>query len=117
MSGPSIRPRFDTGDAVTVSARFPTGRRHLRTPFYIRGKTGEVERVCGAYRNPEELAFGNYDAAHVPLYRVRFDQRHVWDDYAGNPADTIDIEIYEHWLEPAAEPPGGPATGGENDAA
>lgn len=114
MSDPHFRPRFGPGDAVTVSARFPTGRRHLRTPFYIRGKTGEVERVCGAYGNPEELAFGHYGGARIPLYRVRFDQAHVWDDYAGNPDDTIDIEIYEHWLEPAA---GAPANGGPNDAA
>ncbi len=113
MSAPPIRPRFGPGDAVTVSARFPTGRRHLRTPFYIRGKTGEVERVCGAYRNPEELAFGAYDGARLPLYRVRFDQAHVWDDYAGNPADTIDIEIYETWLEPA----GGPTHGGDDSDA
>lgn len=114
MSAPGFQARFGRGDAVTVSARFPTGRRHLRTPFYIRGKTGEIERVCGAYRNPEELAFGNYDAARIPLYRVRFEQRHVWGDYAGNPADTLDVEIYEHWLEPAERPPLG---GDADDAA
>ena len=113
-TGPRFRPRFNPGDAVTVSARFPAGRRHIRTPFYIRGKTGAVERVCGAYRNPEQLAFGKYDADRIPLYRVRFDQTHVWDDYAGNPDDTIDIEIFEHWLEPAAP---APATGDPGDAA
>ena len=37
----------------------------------------------------------------LPLYRVRFVQRQVWPDYAGAPGDTVDIEIYEHWLEPA----------------
>ncbi len=106
-------PRFRPGDAVTVAARFPTGRRHIRTPFYIRGRTGAVERVCGAFRNPEELAFGNYEAAVIPLYRVRFAQRHVWDDYAGSANDTIDVEIFEHWLEPAAGPA---ANGGTGDA-
>ena len=40
MTGNPTGPRFNPGDIVTVSARFPTGRRHIRTPFYIRGKTG-----------------------------------------------------------------------------
>jgi len=35
-----------------------------------------------------------------PLYRVRFRQSDVWPDYGGQAADTVDIEIYEHWLEP-----------------
>ena len=25
----------------------------------------------------------------------------VWPGYSGPPADTIDVEIFEHWLEPA----------------
>jgi len=29
---------------------------------------------------------------------VRFRQGEVWPDYAGPPQDTVDIEIYEHWL-------------------
>jgi hypothetical protein len=32
---------------------------------------------------------------------VRFAQRQVWPDYVESTDDTIDIEIYEHWLEPA----------------
>jgi hypothetical protein len=24
----------------------------------------------------------------------------VWPDYAGAAGDTIDIDIYEHWLQP-----------------
>jgi len=94
-------PRFQVGDTVLVSARYPTGRRHIRTPFYIRGKTGEVERICGAFKNPEDLAFGKYDTDIIPLYRIRFDQAQVWDNYTGNPDDTIEVEIFEHWLEPA----------------
>ena len=48
-------PRFKTGDRVRVLAMFPPG--HVRTPWYIRGKQGVVERFCGAYPNPEELAY------------------------------------------------------------
>jgi nitrile hydratase len=82
---------------VRVRAAFPPG--HVRTPFYIRGKTGVVERVLGVYRNPEELAYGRDGEPGAPLYRVRFLQHDVWPDYAGRPDDAVDVEIYQHWLE------------------
>ncbi|MBV9911705.1 MAG: nitrile hydratase subunit beta, partial [Sinobacteraceae bacterium] len=55
--------------------------------------------LCGAYPNPEELAYARPGLPAQPLYRVRFIQAQVWPDYRGSPADTIDIEIYQHWLE------------------
>jgi nitrile hydratase len=84
---------------VTVRRAYPPG--HLRTPHYIRGHSGTVERTCGSFPNPEELAFGRSGLPVRPLYRVRFAQRQVWPDYAGADGDTVDVEIYEHWLEPA----------------
>jgi len=90
---------FGVGDRVRVRSAFPPG--HVRTPFYIRGKTGVVERVLGPFRNPEELAYGRKGEPARPLYRVRFLQREVWPDYVGLADDTVDIEIYQHWLEPA----------------
>ena len=92
--------RFAPGERVLVRRAYPPG--HIRTPWYIRGKTGVVERICGEFGNPEELAYGRDGTPKQPLYRVRFLQKEVWDDYAENPNDTVDIEIYEHWLEPAA---------------
>jgi nitrile hydratase len=92
--------RFRTGDAVAVRAAYPPG--HIRTPYYIRGKRGVIERLCGEFANPEELAFGRDGLPKRALYRVRFQQAHVWPDYGGAPEDTVDIEIFEHWLEPAA---------------
>jgi hypothetical protein len=71
--GQGIASRFKPGDKVHVTARYPA-KGHFRTPYYIRGKTGVVERICGQYHNPEELAFGKYDGAEKVLYRVRFDQ-------------------------------------------
>ena len=91
--------RFKAGDRVRVRAAYPPG--HIRTPFYIRGHTGEVERVCGSYPNPEELAQMRDGLPAVPLYRVRFRQKDVWPDYRGSVADVVEIEIYQHWLEPA----------------
>jgi nitrile hydratase len=92
-------PRYSPGETVRVRTGDPPG--HVRTPFYIRGKTGQVERICGEFRNPEELAYGRNGEPKRVLYRVRFAQKQVWPDYAGPPADTIDIELYEHWLEKA----------------
>jgi nitrile hydratase subunit beta len=91
--------RFQPGDTVAVRVATPPG--HIRTPYYIRGKTGVVERICGSFANPEELAYGRDGLPPRPLYRVRFAQAQVWPDYAGARGDTVDIEIYEHWLEPA----------------
>ena len=90
--------RFRPGDRVTVRRAFPPG--HLRTPWYIRGRSGEVERICGAFANPEELAYNRSGLPRQPLYRVRFRQAEIWPDYAGRLEDTIEIEIYQHWLEP-----------------
>jgi nitrile hydratase len=90
---------FSVGDCVSVRVAYPPG--HVRTPFYIRGKTGVVERICGEFANPEELAYGRDGLPKQPLYRVRFQQSDVWTDYTGSKNDTLVIEISEHWLEPA----------------
>jgi nitrile hydratase len=91
--------RYAPGTTVVVDQRFPEG--HIRTPYYCRGKSGVVERVCGAFRNPETLAFGGDGMPKRPLYRVRFRQTDLWPDYVGDRDDTVEIEIYEHWLRPA----------------
>ena len=91
--------RFQRGERVVVARRYPPG--HLRTPYYCRGKAGVVERVLSAFLNPEEEAYGLYDRPPVTLYRVRFRQVDLWPEYAGPLHDTVDIEIYEHWLESA----------------
>jgi nitrile hydratase len=96
-------PRFHTGDRVVVREAYPIG--HVRTPYYIRGKHGEIERMCGAFANPEELAYARSGEPAQPLYRVRFLQCDVWPDYAGVGHDVVEIEIYEHWLEPDESAP------------
>ncbi len=90
--------RFQNGDAVAVTAAFPPG--HVRTPFFIRGKTGVVDSIAGDYPNPEELAYGRDGLPALTLYRVRFKQSDVWPDYDGPANDTVVIDIYESWLEP-----------------
>lgn len=89
--------RFAPGDRVAVRRADPPG--HVRTPWYVRGRRGVVERVCGRFGDPEELAYGR-DGMRRTLYRVRFPQVELWPEYGGPAADSVDVEIYEHWLEP-----------------
>jgi len=95
----AVAARFAQGDRVRVRDSAPLG--HIRTPFYIRGHVGVIERYCGAFPNPEELAQMRDGLPAQPLYRVRFLETEVWPDYAGRAHDTIDIEIFQHWLERA----------------
>lgn len=88
---------FNPGDAVRVKKSLPPG--HRRTPHYIRGKHGVIERVCGTFPNPEELAYGFTGEPKRVLYRVKFRQQDVWPDYDGAASDWLEMEIYEHWLE------------------
>ena len=97
--------RFKPGDRVRVRMADPPG--HIRTPFYVRGKRGWVEDYHGAFRNPEELAYGQDGLPPKPLYLVGFKQTDLWDRYAESPSDTLYVDIYEHWLEPD-EPDGPP---------
>ena len=90
-------PRFSAGERVRVRKVDSPG--HIRTPHYVRGKSGVVERFVGWFRNPEELAYGRSGMPLKALYRVRFAQSQVWADYSGAPHDTLDIDLYEHWLE------------------
>ncbi|WP_298937648.1 SH3-like domain-containing protein [uncultured Ruegeria sp.] len=91
------RPRYSQGDQVRVRDAYPIG--HCRTPFYIRGLTGKVERCCGHFANPEELAYRRDGKPEIPLYRVRLLMSSMWPDYAGTGQDTLEVEVFEHWLE------------------
>lgn len=86
------------GASVRVRDEWPerSGPVHLRTPHYLRGRTGRVVRRLGAFRNPEDLAFAR-PAPTVPLYHVTFDAPAIWP---GSTASDLLVEIFEHWLEP-----------------
>jgi hypothetical protein len=98
MAARRVRPRFQVGQRVRIRAAYPPG--HVRTPYYCRGRVGVIERLCGAFANPEELAYNRRGRPAEPLYRVRFSAFELWSDYRGNSGDTVDIEIYQHWLTP-----------------
>lgn len=91
--------RFKPGDRVRIGDHNPPG--HRRVPVYARGREGTIERICGEFPNPEELAYGFDGLPKRTLYRVRIPQTDIWPEYKGSPKDILELEIYEHWLEPA----------------
>jgi nitrile hydratase len=93
--------KFQPGDLVRVQTFEP--RTHVRTPAYVRGKEGWIERVHGEFRNPESLAYGGDGLPPQPLYMVGFRQADLWHArYTESPADSLYVDLYEHWLEPSS---------------
>jgi len=91
---------FAPGSIVRVRNDWPerSGPCHVRTPHYLRGRSGTVQRLLGRFPNPEDLAFGR-PAPSRALYHVLFEQPPVWQE--GRPGDELLVEVFEHWLEPA----------------
>jgi Nitrile hydratase beta subunit, C-terminal len=77
---------LEVGQRVRVSAREHRG--HHRTPGYLKGRVGTIERFHGSFTNPETRAYGDSGLPEQRLFLVRFEN--------GAP---IYADIYEHWLE------------------
>ena len=89
---------FSPGDAVRVASRPHDG--HHRTPSYLKGKLGIVERVHESFPNPETRAYAEDGLPpQRRLYLIRFDQHAVWVDYDGPSGDGLLADVFEHWLE------------------
>jgi nitrile hydratase len=84
---------------VRVAARSHEG--HHRTPGYLKGKLGRVERVHAAFPDPETRAYGDDGLPRRSLYLVGFAQRDLWPDYRGRRDDRLYADLFEHWLEEA----------------
>ena len=104
---------FESGEQVRVRAenshRTTWRRPHLRTPGYLFGATGVVERFCGDFADPSLLAYGITCAPTLPLYRVSFRLGELWSEVETDEADTsITVDLYSSWLErcDAASPTG-----------
>jgi nitrile hydratase len=89
--------RYGPGQHVRVSERTHDG--HNRTPSYLKGKSGTIERTYETFTNPETRAYGGDGLPKQRLYLVGFAQRDVWPNYGGNGDDRIYADILEHWLE------------------
>ena len=103
----TMMPTFEVGQNVRVRSFLSSTewkRPHIRTPGYIYGVAGTVERICGRHGDPSFLAFG-LEAPKVQLYRVRFRQSDIWPEQYYPPAagtnqeqegDVVEVEVYEH---------------------
>ena len=78
---------YREGQRVRVSSRLHEG--HHRTPAYLKGMTGTVERLHASFPNPETRAYGADGLPRQPLYLVAF---------PGGDA-RIYADVFEHWLE------------------
>jgi len=94
--------RYANGAVVRVRRGSMSG--HYRTPAYVQGKTGTVERLHGEFPNPESRAYGATGLPAQPLYMVSFQQRDLWGNYAGPATDRVLIDLFEHWLAPEDAP-------------
>jgi nitrile hydratase subunit beta len=79
---------FAVGDHVHVSARAHEG--HHRTPGYLKGREGTIERAHGRFTNPETRAYGGDGLPEQTLYLVSFDL---------SDGDRVLADLFEHWLE------------------
>ncbi len=86
---PAVDPRFAVGDRVRVLRMRPPG--HNRSPRYLRGVQGVIERVQCNDRRP--------GAGSEPVYLVSFAATDVW----GADADRGQVlaDFWEGYLEPA----------------
>jgi len=89
--------QFKTGERVRIANRVTVG--HVRVPTYVRGKIGIVDRELPEFLIPEDDAFGRPKGRTRPLYIVRLRMSDLWSDYRGSSGDTLELEIFENWLE------------------
>jgi nitrile hydratase subunit beta len=80
--------KYATGDDVRIAARAHAG--HHRTPAYVKGRAGRIERCHGAFTNPETRAYGNDGLPAQPLYLVSL---------SSETTDRVLVDVFEHWLE------------------
>jgi nitrile hydratase len=106
-------PRFAAGARVRVLCENPPGRwrtPHTRTPAYVQGQCGVVERCCGVFDAPEERAW-HLTPVRQHLYRVAFPHAQLFtqqeqaeqEQQAAAAADAAVAEIFDRWLVPAEE--------------
>ncbi len=90
-------PRFVLGQRVRAVTMQPAG--HTRLPRYARGKAGVIAGHHGGHVLPDASAHGKGDTPRH-LYTVRFAARELWGA-AANPRDSVHLDLWESYLEPA----------------
>lgn len=94
---------FDAGEEVVVrsedAVKTSWRRPHLRTPGYLFGAQGVVERLMGTFSDPSLLAYGIKKGPSLPLYRVRFRLAELWTSVEADERETtVTVDLYGNWL-------------------
>jgi len=93
-----VAPRFRAGDRVRARNMNPAS--HNRLPRYARGKVGTIDRDYGIFVFPDSYVYFLGDnAQHV--YSVRFEAHELWGDQARKKADSVYIDMWDDYLDPA----------------
>lgn len=90
-------PLFRVGDAVRARNLQPAG--HTRLPRYARGRSGILIADHGGFVFPDSNARLQGEQPKR-LYTVRFTARELWGLEA-HPKDTVSLDLWEPYLEPA----------------
>ena len=91
------QPRFRLGDAIVTRNIHPLT--YTRLPRFARGKPGVIIALRGAHVFPDANALFQGENAQ-PLYTVKFQARTLWGE-AANPRDTVCLDLWEDYLDPA----------------
>ena len=90
---------YGPGERVRVAARRHDG--HHRTPDYVKGKTGTVQRVHSSFTNPEtgRLTVG-WDSFNYDTTRQWLDGHFVFDEYdaTGAVVSTRRVSLRLRWV-------------------
>jgi len=79
---------FKVGDAIRVATRAPIGQR------------GVIAKVLQPAAVDNEIeGFGHNAGLRRHYYSIVFPMAEVWAGYEGQPADRLQIEVFESWLE------------------
>src|SRR5262249_51856350 len=90
--------------AVVVRDIHPAG--HTRVPRYVRGKRGIVVHVAPPFSFPDAAAHGRtHRTEHT--YHVELSASGIWADAASG-ADTVVVDLWDCYLEPASRAVGAP---------
>jgi len=93
----AVAPKFKPGDAVIARNLHPVG--HTRSPRYLRGCRGIVDRDHGVFVFADSNAAGTGPSPqHV--YSVRFTAQEIWGPEASS-RDNVYADLWDDHLDPA----------------
>ncbi|WP_320203198.1 nitrile hydratase subunit beta [Agrobacterium rosae] len=89
------QPKFKIGDIVTVDRSVP--KKHTRRQGYVQGRTGEIVLFHGPHVYPDTTGNGMPETSEH-LYTVRFLNRELFGEEAGEPNGSVTTDLWEPYI-------------------